>query len=43
MALDKMKKMIKELNEADMGKEIGGVVTAKTLPSEADVPPAYQI
>ena len=37
------KKMIKELNEADMGKEIGGVVTAKTLPSEADVPPAYQI
>ena len=37
------KQMIKEAQEATMGQNIGGVVTASKLPVQDDVPPAYQI
>lgn len=37
------KKMIKELNESAMDKDIGGVTMASKLPVQADVPPAYKI
>ena len=36
------KKMVKELNEATKGKDIGGVTMADKLPVQDDVPPAYQ-
>ena len=37
------KQMLKEMDEATKGKNIGGVATADKLPRQDDVPPAYRL